>query len=152
MEDKETLEQKKRRIYGRQYLNKYLAILYKLVIDKKKINLLNIVDTDNISNKTSNLVLTFSDRIYFSDKEKLKKIILDNIKNFNEEYYLFTSLSKECGVAELESLNDFNFNFDFKDEPSGILSLVNFSITNKILLDYYEEDNIEYLEVEIYKS
>jgi hypothetical protein len=152
MEYKETLEQKKRRIYGRQYLNKYLDILYKLVIDKKKINLLNIIDTDNISNKTSNLVLIFSDKIYFSDKGKLKKIILDNIKNFNEEYYLFTSLSKECGVAELDSLNDFNFNFDFKDEPSGILTLVNYSITNKILLDYYEEDNIEYLEVEIYKS
>ena len=147
----ETLEQKKRRLYGRQYMDKYLAILNKLEIGKEsKPEILSIVETDEIINRSRSLKLTFSGKISFSNKAELKNIVFDKAKNGDKEYYLFTSLSKECGVSKIRSLDNFNFDFEFNDDPSGIISLVDSSIEEKVLLDFYEDNEDKYIDIEYY--
>jgi len=63
---------------------------------------------------------------------------------------LFTSLSKDCGTVDINMLNEFNFNFNYFDDTSGILILISTSGDKKIILDFYEEDKKKYLEIEFY--
>lgn len=150
MEDKETLEQKKRRIYGRQYLKYYLEELSNILtrnIDSK--DLLSIIATDKIAqHKRGELINKHI--ISFSNKEKLRKILTEYVNSKN--FYLFISHSLDCGTLEINLFTDFNFDFNFKDLSSQIITLLSIDFKEEIILDYYEEDNIEYLEVEIYKS
>ena len=135
----ETLEQRKRRLFGKQYLNDYLSVLNKLSLIKiENKNLLSIVETDMIIEKASSLLLSNSLKINFLNKDELKKEIL-NIFNYQDRVYLFTSLSKDCGTVEINMLNEFNFNFNYNDDTSGIIILISTSGEKKIILDFYEE-------------
>ena len=146
----ETLEQRKRRLFGKQYLNDYLSVLNKLSLIKiENKNLLSIVETDMIIEKASSLLLSNSLKINFLNKDELKKEIL-NIFNYQDRVYLFTSLSKDCGTVDINMLNEFNFNFNYYDDTSGILILISTSGDKKIILDFYEEDKKKYLEIEFY--
>jgi len=37
------------------------------------------------------------------------------------------------------------------DDHSGIITLISSDVKNKILLDFYEEDGLQYLEIESYQ-
>jgi hypothetical protein len=146
----ETLEQRKRRLFGKQYLNDYLSVLNKLSLIKiENKDLLSIVETDKIIDKASSLLLSNSLKIEFSNKDELKKEIL-NIFNYQDRVYLFTSLSKDCGTVDINLLNEFNFNFNYNDDISGIIILISTLRKKKILLDFYEEDEKKYIEIEFY--
>lgn|SRR5690606_5305130 len=144
----ESLEQKKRRLFGRQYLNEYQDIIKKII--NNDFEILSIVETDKIIEKERQLKLIFSKRILFENKEELKSIVLENIKTDNN-IYVFTTLSRDCGAILIDNINSFNFDFHFADDPSGILSLISSDIKNKILLDFYEEDKLFYIEIEHYQ-
>lgn len=58
--------------------------------------------------------------------------------------------SKNYGVYLLLTINEFNSDFYFNDDSSGIFSLVSEKMDNEMILDFYEEDNSEYLEIELY--
>lgn len=94
--------------------------------------------------------LRFSKKILFNDKEELKSIIFNNF-NTNDSVYIFTSLSRDCGAVLIDSIIYFNFNFNFMDDHSGIITLISSDVKNKILLDFYEEDGLQYLEIESYQ-
>ena len=146
----ETLEQRKRRLFGKQYLNDYLSVLNKLSLIKiENKDLLSIVETDKIIDKASSLLLSYSIKIEFSNKVELKKEIL-NIFNYQDRVYLFTSLSEDCGTVDINLLNEFNFNFNYNDDISGIIILISTLREKKILLDFYEEDEKKYIEIEFY--
>ncbi|MDD3080287.1 MAG: hypothetical protein PHH37_14470 [Paludibacter sp.] len=147
----ETLEQKKRRLFGKQYLTKYIDVVKKITTQQEnnEIRLLSITETDKLIVKENTLKLIFSTKILFNNKLDLKKIILEKV-NTNDKIYLFTSLSQHCGAVVLESITEFNFNFNFGDDPSGIISLLSFKVDKKILLDFYEEEGIKYIEIEYY--
>jgi hypothetical protein len=144
----ESLEQKKRRLFGKQYLDEYQEIIEKITNNDFKI--LSIVETDKLIEKESKLKLRFSKKILFNDKEELKRITFNNF-NTNDSVYIFTSLSRDCGAVLIDSINSFNFNFNFMDDHSGIISLISSDVKNKILLDFYEEDGLLYLEIESYQ-
>ena len=144
----ESLEQKKRRLFGKQYLSEYQEVINK--ITKNDFKILSIVETDKLIEKESKLKLRFSKKILFNDKEELKSIIFNNF-NTNDSVYIFTSLSRDCGVVLIDSIIYFNFNFNFMDDHSGIISLISSDVKNKILLDFYEEDGLQYLEIESYQ-
>lgn len=144
----ESLEQKKRRLYGKQYLAEYEENIKK--ITNNYFENLSIVETDKLIEKESKLKLIFSKKILFNDKEELKRIILNNF-SANDNVYIFTSLSRDCGAVLIDSINSFNFNFNFIDDHSGIISLIRSDVKNKILLDFYEEDGLEYIEIESYQ-
>ncbi|SUP53868.1 Uncharacterised protein [Weeksella virosa] len=144
----ESLEQKKRRLFGKQYLDEYQEIIEKITNNDFKI--LSIVETDKLIEKESKLKLRFSKKILFNDKEELKRITFNNF-NAKDSVYIFTSLSRDCGAVLIDSINSFNFNFNFMDDHSGIISLISSDVKNKILLDFYEEDGLLYLEIESYQ-
>ena len=144
----ESLEQKKRRLFGKQYLIEYQEVINK--ITKNDFKILSIVETDKLIEKVSKLKLRFSKKILFNDKEELKSIIFNNF-NTNDSVYIFTSLSRDCGAVLIDSIIYFNFNFNFMDDHSGIISLISSDVKNKILLDFYEEDGLQYLEIESYQ-
>ena len=146
----ETLEQRKRRLFGKQYLNDYLSVLNKLSLIKiENKDLLSIVETDMIIDKASSLLLSNSLKIDFLNKYEFKKKIL-NIFNYQDRVYLFTSLSEDCGTVDINLLNEFNFNFNYNDDISGIIILISTLREKKILLDFYEEDEKKYIEIEFY--
>jgi len=144
----ESLEQKKRRLFGRQYLNEYQDIIKKII--NNDFEILSIVETDKIIEKERQLKLIFSKKILFKNKEELKSVVLENISTDNN-IYVFTTLSRDCGAVLIDSINSFNFNFNFMDDHSGIISLISSDVKNKILLDFYEEDGLLYLEIESYQ-
>jgi hypothetical protein len=46
-------------------------------------------------------------------------------------------------------LQDFNFDFSFKDEHVGLITFIREDLLEKIILDFYEENKIECLDIEI---
>ncbi len=144
----ETIEQKKRRLFGRQYLEEYLGIIHKITIIKNP-KILSIVETDRINDNQNKLNNSFSIKLLFDNKSDLKNIILKQFKS-KDNVYLFIPLSKDCGAIEMDSIINFNFNFNFTDEPSGIISIISKNLKEKILLDFYEEQEVKYIEFEYY--
>jgi len=149
MDEKETLEQKKRKIYGKQYLNQYLKELKNILTkDINEKDLLSIVITDKIAQNERGKLL-IKDVILFDDKEALENILERCLKS--KQFYLFISHSLYCGTCKINLFTDFNFKFSFEDLSSKIINLCSIDFREEIILDFYEEDNIKYLQVEIYE-
>jgi hypothetical protein len=149
----ETIEQKKRRLYGKKDLPTYLKEINEiLLIEVDSDNLLSIVKTDEIRNHFSSKRLKNSYKILFDEKEKFKEIVLKNIGNTSGQFFIFTSLSINCGALAIDSILDFNFNFGFNSITSGIITITKSNLSKEILLDFTEENGIKYLEIEIYET
>ena len=151
----ETLEQKKRRLYGKQDMPKYLEELRTiLLIQVDQSNLLSIPKTDLIRKNNLAKQLRCTCKILFTDKVKLRRILLSgNYDSTNiENYFLFTSYSKDCGAVQIGSLNNFNFDFQFLSVTAGIITLTREDLCKEVVLDFYEEAEKEYLEVKEYEK
>ncbi len=145
----ETLEQKKRRLYGKSNLNEYLRELNAITnIDVNQKDLLSIVESDKIVYDNNNDF--YKAKILFNDKERLLLFIGDLLKLRDGKALLSTAYSKDCGLLEVRSLKDFNVNFRFDDEHSGLITIILKDLSNKLLLDFYEENQELYLEIETY--
>lgn len=153
---KESFEQKKRRLYGKQHLPNYLEELNRLLLYKVEAkDLLSIVDTDNFITSAKVLdkeSLILQKTILFSEKEKLLKIIKENVLDMNTPYLMYLSYSLDCGLMKLSSLYDFNFDFSFYDEHAGLIEFIREDQKERILFDYSEENQNEILEIEIYRK
>lgn len=148
----ETYEQKKRRLFGKQYLQSYLGELRNILqISVDAVNLLPIIETDKLSEIDYSNYLKISFNILFNEKDKLKEIIFNNCERINKSYFIFTEYSLDCGTLKINKLQDFNFDFSFRSEHSGLISLISEDLSEKIILDFSEENGVEYLEIEIYK-
>lgn len=146
----ESLGQKKRRLYGKKYLNEYIDVIKRITtLNENEIRILSIVETDNIIEKEKELQLKSSIKVFFNDKDVLKKFTLDKL-NTDDNIYLFISFSEDCGALVMDSIDFFNFQFDFKDDSAGIITLINSSLEDKVLFDFYEEKGLKYIEVEHY--
>lgn len=145
----ETYEQKKRRLYGKQLLTSCLNEFNKIIkVNIYATSLLSIVETDLIRNQIPTMKIKYKYEILFSEKDKLKEIIFNNVENYNSSYYVFASYTENCGLLVINSLQDFNLDFSFKDVASGIITLVRCDLLEEIVFDFYEEDGMEYLEIE----
>lgn len=153
---KESLEQKKRRLYGKKYIPKYLEELNRLVLyNVEEKDLLSIVDTDNFIESSKVLdknSLFVQKTILFSEKEKLMEFIKENTLSMNTPYMMYLSYSSDCGLMRISSLYDFNFDFSFNDEHAGLIEFIREDKQESILLDYSEENNKKILEIEIYRK
>ncbi len=146
----DTNEQKKRRLYGKQDLPLYIGELHKIL--KKEITasmLLSIIETDRIREQNQAKQLIYSSKILFADKDKIENVLLKDLDEVNNKYFVFTSYTKDCGTILINLLREFNFNFSFKDVPSGIITLTREDLLKEIVLDFYEENKIQYLDIEI---
>lgn len=153
---KESLEQKKRRLYGKKNLTQYLEELNRLILYKvEEKDLLSIIDTDNFIKSSKTLdrnCLFFQTTILFSEKEKLLELIKENTLEMSSPYIMCLSHSLDCGLMRISSLYDFNFNFDFNDEHAGLIEFIREDKQEGILLDYSEENNKKNIEIEIYRK
>lgn len=146
----ESLEQKKRRLFGKQYLKSYEDELKKVVtIPINSDGFLSIAETDNIRLQENDEKISF--RFEFSDKNSLSSII-NKIYNYDrEECYLYIgSYSEDCGLYRLNSIKDFNVGFSLTEISSGIIIIYSIHKGCKILFDFYEEQGVERMEVEVY--
>lgn len=145
----ETQEQKRQRLFGKQSLKDYLKELNALTnIEVKEEMLLSKLESDALGKVPEDF--SYKTKILFNEKERLLMFIGDLIKLKDGECYLYTAYSKKCGALKLGSLKDFNINFNFNDEHAGLLTITMKDLSNELLLDFYEEANEYYLEIETY--
>lgn len=145
----ETTEQKRRRLYGKQFLHEYLKELNALTnIQIEKDMLLSIEETDKLGKVSHEM--SYKSQIFFHEKDKLLIFIGQLIKLKNGMCYLWISYSNDCGILKLNSLNDFNVNFNFEDEHAGLIAIIMEDLSNELILDYFEDNGEYYLDIETY--
>jgi len=143
----ETIEQKRRRLFGKQYLEEYKNIISKIC--RSDYDLLSIVDSDKIFNelkylkRTDYLTLAFDEKIDVWDSYK---------SNFVKNIYLITKLSEDCGIIKVKDIDYFNINFDFFAEPEGMILIANEDLSYKLLFDFYEDDRCFKIDIVEYKK
>ncbi len=145
----ETDEQKRRRLFGKQHLSEYIRELNALTkIEVTPNMLISIEESDKVVNFNRN----YSNKgiIDFINKQKLSLLINELIEYKDIPCYLFTAYSNDCGLLKLESIKDFNENFNFQDEHSGFIKIILEDLSNEMILDFYQENNKHLLEIEIY--
>ena len=55
-----------------------------------------------------------------------------------------------CGLVLLERIDMFNVCFHYQDDSSGLITFYDKSLTNMLIIDFYEEWNEFFYDVEIY--
>ena len=151
-------EEEKREIINRvlykRYIKEYLNIVNKYIIPEinqesllshEKTNIvLNHNRLNEISKRTSVIVP-------FSDKESLINLIKSFEHDYNIPYYMWIKNADICGLVELSSIWDFNFNFEFNEtgDDNAFISLIRSDYTKEIGLDYYEESSEHYIEISL---
>lgn len=156
MSNMETLEQKKRRLFGRKYLPEYLKELSRLLKrEVKETELLSIIQTDEFIDSIRYLKkqeVDYKVTIKFSNKNKMLNILQNIISDWNVPYVMYLSYSLDCGLMQIPSLHCFNFSFNFDDENAGIIEFTRVDGKEDIVLDYYEEHSKQLLDIKIYKE
>ena len=152
--DMETLQQKKRRLYGKKYLSKHIAELNALTNVKiEEGDLLSIADTDLVSLSIKEHFQPSQKKFYEAtipvlDKERFLLYIGGLIEQKDGKAYVSVEHSLDCGLVEIKSLEDFNVNFDWKEIPSELFSITLNDFSNRLLIDICIEEGECYLEIE----
>lgn len=141
---------------GKRYLETYKDILSKLIVDGNY-NIIGLEETDVISEKIIKNQITLQDNnliwtdkhIPFVEKSKLKRIISGIQSRNNDIVYMSIKNSDLCGLVVLNRIDSFNVNFQYRDEPSGLIVFYDRSLINKLIVDFYEEDNEYFYDLEI---
>ena len=148
----ESFEQKKRRIMGKQFLPRYIKSLNKILLNTILPNaFLSIVETDafysqiNYEKKPS-----IKKTILFSERKNIEMILKEHSIDFNEKYILWMEYADDCGAFKIESLNCFDFGFPYNVSKNGVITLTQVDYKYRISWDFYENNNIEYLDIELF--
>lgn len=143
----ETYDQKKRRIVGRQYLNRYLLELnnlYTVNIDASA--LYSIVETDEIRKSWTKFKNRIDTTILFTDKHLLH----DKLKEFKfhlNDYYVIIGKFDYCGIPKLVDSSYFNINFNFEQSSHLLITLRSIDDSHKIVLSPDIQGDEEVLEI-----
>ena len=147
----ETHDQKKRRLAGKVlYLDKYIQTLHKITLKKvDSTKLLSVVETDRLLEPMRGVEfrIDYETTLDFCNK----KDAWETIRKVFENSSLFIALNhvRECGLFPLESIDLFNIDFDFEDDPGGLIVLVSNDCLQEVVFDFYEEDDVRKIDIEI---
>ena len=147
----ETIDQKKRRLAGKVlYLDKYIQTLHKITLKKvDSTKLLSVVETDRLLEPMRGVEfrIDYETTLDFCNK----KDAWETIRKVFENSSLFIALDhvRECGLFPLESIDLFNIDFDFEDDPGGLIVLVSNDCLQEVVFDFYEEDVVRKIDIEI---
>lgn len=147
----ETIDQKKRRLAGKVlYLDIYIQTLHKITLKKvDSTKLLSVVETDRLLEPMRGVEfrIDYETTLDFCNK----KDAWETIRKVFENSSLFIALNhvRECGLFPLESIDLFNIDFDFEDDPGGLIVLVSNDCLQEVVFDFYEEDDIRKIDIEI---
>lgn len=147
----ETFDQKKRRLAGRVlYLEKYIQTLNRITLKKvDSTMLLSITETDRLLGPIGSreFLIDYEATLNFCDKtnawETIRKVF------GSSSLYIYLEHVRECGLFPLESIDLFNIDFDFEDDPGELIVLVLKDFSQEVVLDFYEEDGIRKIDIEI---
>jgi hypothetical protein len=147
----ETIEQKKRRLAGKLlYLDAYINTLNRITLKKVDPSiLLSVVETDRLleSIGSREFLIDYETTLDFCDKkyawETIRKVF------GNSSLYIYLEHVRECGLLPLESIDLFNIDFDFEDDPGELIVLVSNDCLQEVVLDFYEEDDVRKIDIEI---
>lgn len=147
----ETIEQKKRRLAGKLlYLDAYINTLNRITLKKVDPSiLLSVVETDRLleSIGSREFLIDYETTLDFCDKkyawETIRKVF------GNSSLYIYLEHVRECGLFPLESIDLFNIDFDFEDDPGELIVLVSNDCLQEVVLDFYEEDDVRKIDIEI---
>lgn len=146
----ETLEQKKRRLAGKvKYLDIYIRTLNRITFKEVDSSmLLSVVETDRLLGPiySTEYKIDNETTLDFCNKETAWETIRKVFGNNS----LFIALNhvRECGLFPLESIDQFNIDFDFEDDPGGLIVLMSKNCLKEVVLDFYEEDGIRKIDIE----
>ena len=147
----ETIDQKKRRLAGKVlYLDKYIQTLHKITLKKvDSTKLLSVVETDRLLEPMRGVEfrIDYETTLDFCNKKDAWKTIRKVFENSS----LFIALDhvRECGLFPLESIDLFNIDFVFEDDPGGLIVLVSNDCLQEVVFDFYEEDDVRKIDIEI---
>lgn len=97
----------------------------------------------------SNATWTFK-QIPFLEKNELRKVISCIQRKYNDIVYMSIKNSDICGRVVLDKISSFNVDFQYWDNIGGLIVFYDRSLTNSLVIDYYEEWNEYYYDLEIY--
>lgn len=137
---------------GRTNLPKYIEELNNL-LDTAKGNyqLLNLKNTDKVLQRAyqiNNPKKTFQLKFYEKDKF-LQECFTKCSKKPPDKAYFYIDFSKDCGITFIDSLLMIKTDFSFSSEHAGIIVIISEDLNNKIVLDYYEENEDSIIEIEL---
>lgn len=143
------MEKQKHNLYQKRYLQDYLKELNSITNMEVNVGMLeSLTEDERLKGIVSKKV--FKDKILFHDKENLLLFFGQLLKLKNGKAYIYTTYSKEFGLLKINGLEDFNVNFNFNDEHAGLISIILRDLSNELTLDFYEEEDEYYLEVQSY--
>ncbi len=123
-----------------------------LKINVSSKDLLTLEETDLILSNPYKLKVFFKETILFEHTTKLESAVVNNISQSEYGYFVFVSDVLQCGAIRISSIDDFNFNFGYDDLGSGIISIIREDLSEKIILDFYEENGTKYIDIELLRS
>uniref|UniRef100_UPI000B0EE6E3 hypothetical protein n=2 Tax=Leptospira santarosai TaxID=28183 RepID=UPI000B0EE6E3 len=134
-------------------MSKYIAEISQLYL--KPFSKSNLIELEIMEAIRQN-VISKSERkkiftIPFEEKstEKFKHFVNNLYSKNQNPIYIWTELSNDCGIYEIDSILDFNFNFSFEVNSMGLIHLVSKNLKDQIVLDFSEDNNERLLEVEL---
>lgn len=135
---------------GKRLKASYLSELEQLL--SSKFDLLTLEETESLIEGTRNIRDKNRYKIItpFPNKSSLKKFIELVAENNDDIIYLYTDYSKFCGMVRIKSIKEFNTDFDFDDEHGGLIELQDEKAQNGLILDFFEENGTQKLEMETY--
>ena len=116
-------------------------------------DLITLAETDLLRERSRKLerlpIRRFS--VPFAERNgKLMKDLINKIHGaYQSRIYLWTELANTCGAVWLDSILDFNFEFDFEIDANGVFALESEDLRQKLLLDFSEVESGKLLEVEV---
>lgn len=117
------------------------------VVDFDKSEKIQKLISQNLKNSQKKCLTFFSTP--FHSKELLETV-LSCINQVNKDcVYIGIGLSEQCGYARLDSIMDFNTQFNYLDESTGIINFYSCDIENELIIDFYDEDEVWYYDLEI---
>ena len=58
--------------------------------------------------------------------------------------------SDMCGLVMIERISLFNSDFEFNDEHSGLIVFYDKNASNKLVIDFYEEDCMFFYDLQLF--
>lgn len=137
---------------GKELMAEYQSELRRL-LKSSVFDLLSLEETDAISERVKQNDLEKNERkilhIPFYEKEVLRSV-LETIKKIDSSK-IFVSLgyTEFCGIASIRNIGQFNPDFSYEDEHSGLIVLYSEDLNNRLIIDFYDENDQHFYDLEI---
>ena len=147
----ETYLQKKRRIMGRQFKSEYFGMLKKMTGSSfNENNIVSIVDSDIILDQYKDLLLIDKEVFETNNRFEIVTFLEKYLYQIYSPIFVWILRSHDCGLYKLYKITDINWYNIGPVDSNGIISILGDNY--KILLDFYDEDGRNLIEIDIYQT